>query len=67
MTPERKVLQTSQAAERIGLSVKTLKRWRHEGVGPAYIVLSARRIGYYEDVLADWLAKREVHPAEKTI
>lgn len=61
-SPSR-VLLSAQAAERLGLSPKTLKRWRSEGTGPAFVVLSARRVGYYENVLDAWLAAREARNA----
>lgn len=62
-TPPRKILLTKQLEERTGLKAKTWKRWRHEGIGPEYVVLSTRRIGYYEDVIETWLAERRARNA----
>jgi predicted DNA-binding transcriptional regulator AlpA len=52
------VLPELEAAQHIGLSVSTLRRMRYAGVGPVYVRLSERRIGYRITALDDYLATR---------
>lgn len=52
------VLNERQAAELTGLSCRTLQRYRLEGGGPAFVRLSASRVGYRRSVLDAWLASR---------
>jgi predicted DNA-binding transcriptional regulator AlpA len=48
---------TRAAAERIGLSDKTLNNWRSLGTGPPYFKLGGRIV--YDDAEVDaWLAAR---------
>ncbi len=42
---DRRVLNEVELAQRWGVSVKTLQRWRSEGGGPRYLKLS-RRVSY---------------------
>jgi len=58
--PEDKVLNVRQAADLLGLSIKTLNRARLEGGGPPYVQLSAARIGYQHSALMSWLRSRTV-------
>jgi len=44
-TPERIALDENELAIRWGLSVKTLRRWRQEQLGPIYCKLG-RRVTY---------------------
>lgn len=37
---DRRVLNENELAQRLGLSPKTLQRWRSEGRGPRYLKLS---------------------------
>jgi hypothetical protein len=39
---QRLALNEHELAERWGLSVKTLRRWRREGLGPVFCKLGAR-------------------------
>jgi predicted DNA-binding transcriptional regulator AlpA len=52
MTP---VLSEHQAAELLGLSVRTLQRFRVEGRGPRYLKLGRKRVAYAEADLGTWL------------
>ncbi len=44
-----------QAAQWLGLSESTLAKQRLSGAGPIYIKLGARRVGYREADLEDWV------------
>ena len=52
-------LNEYQAADVTGLSVKTLRRMRHEMRGPQYIKLG-RRVVYSETDLGNWLKNNRV-------
>ena len=54
-----KHLNEYQAADVIGLSVKTLRRMRHDMRGPNYIKLG-RRVVYSETDLGLWLTSHRV-------
>ena len=54
-----KHLNEHQAADVTGLSVKTLRRMRHEMRGPQYLKLG-RRVVYSETDLGNWLNDNRV-------
>ena len=47
-------IATKRAAEILGRSPATLKRWRYEGVGPAYVEME-RRVRYDVAVLIEYI------------
>jgi len=51
-----------QAAEILGRSVNTLKRWRYEGVGPEWIELEGR-VSYDVKVLLVYIEKNTRVPS----
>ena len=55
-----KMLKEAEAAEIVGVSVRTLQTWRVEGRGPKYAKLGLRAVRYDKDLLEDWLRKRTV-------
>ena len=58
-------LNESQAAEILGLSVQTLRNWRHLRKGPAYRKLSPGprgRVVYFPDELQDYLDRCRIDP-----
>lgn len=57
-----KVISEQEAAERIGLSLRTLQRMRENGLGPAYVRMGEKRIGYMEQDLNEWLIARRCQP-----
>jgi predicted DNA-binding transcriptional regulator AlpA len=63
-------LKDFDAAERLGLSVKTLRAWRLQGRGPKYLKLG-RAVRYLVQDLDQWAAGRTVIPhherSEKTV
>jgi hypothetical protein len=50
------LLSAHDAAEILGRSLSTLKRWRHEGIGFNWIELKGR-VGYDVAVLLDYITK----------
>jgi predicted site-specific integrase-resolvase len=58
-TPER------QTAERLGFALRTMRKWRHNGVGPAYVKFG-RQIHYRDEAIAAWLKRCEVNPIRET-
>ena len=50
------LVNTQQAAEILGRSQATLKRWRYEGVGPNWIEIE-RRVSYDVSVLLEFIRK----------
>ena len=49
-----RLVNTRKAAEILGRSPATLKRWRYEGVGPAYVEME-RRVRYDVAVLIEYI------------
>jgi hypothetical protein len=59
-------LNEEAAAEKVGVSPRTLQRWRSEGGGPAYTRAGARSIKYCDAELDRWLlANTFRHRAEE--
>jgi hypothetical protein len=50
------LVDTQEAARILGRSAATLKRWRHEGVGPNWIEMEGR-VSYDLAVLLDYIRK----------
>jgi len=50
------LVDTHRAPEILGRSAATLKRWRHEGVGPDWIEIEAR-VSYDVKVLLKYIQK----------
>ncbi len=59
MTVENELLNQKQAAKFLGLSHRTLERWRCTGGGPPFIRVSNRAIRYAPDDLHEWLENRK--------
>ena len=49
------VLNEHRAAELLGLSVRTLQRFRVEGRGPRFLKLGKKRVAYSEADIAAWI------------
>lgn len=54
----RKYLDEAALARRLGVSRRTLQRWRAEGGGPPYVRLGSRRVAYDEAASDAWAASR---------
>lgn len=55
---DTKFLTTEEAAGLLGLSRKTLERWRLTGEGPKFVRLSSRCVRYREADLDEWASTR---------
>ena len=55
-------LTPRQLAAQIGVSEKTLDRWRKEGKGPAFHKITNKRIRYYLPDVDAWLTQRKINP-----
>ena len=51
-----KLVDTHEAAKILGRSAATLKRWRHEGIGPNWIEMEGR-VSYDVNVLLEFIRK----------
>jgi predicted DNA-binding transcriptional regulator AlpA len=52
---QNQIWTPKKAAEWLGLSESTLAKQRLSGSGPVYIKLGARRVGYRETDLEEWV------------
>ena len=55
--PTRSLLDTGRAARMLGMSGRTLEKWRILGIGPPYLKLG-RRVLYSSTDLDAWLKSR---------
>ena len=54
MNDERSLLSTEEAAKRLGLSARTLERYRVSGEGPEFVKMG-HAVRYTTPKLNDWL------------
>jgi len=59
--PQARRLSEREAAERLGISPRTLQFWRHRSYGPAYLKLG-RRVAYHPSDLDAFEASCRVQP-----
>ena len=59
--PTREPLTESEAALRLGLKVATLRAWRHQGRGPAFVRLG-RAVRYLATDIEDFLNANRCRP-----
>jgi len=59
-TPEA-VFTEKQVSGWLGISIPSLQRMRSSGCGPAFVQLSARRIGYRKSAIEAWLSVRTIN------
>ena len=53
-----KLLKPEEVAASLGVSERTLERWRMTGEGPAYVSLSRKTVRYPEHALAEFVIAR---------
>jgi DNA-binding transcriptional MerR regulator len=58
--PDR-AMESSDAAPIVGVTARTLKAWRRDGIGPRYIKFG-NRVRYRVSDLERWLAEHTVTP-----
>ena len=64
---DMELLKEKQAAEALGVSRRTLQRWRLSGDGPPFARIGLRRVAYPQAALAAWCEGRTFHHrAEET-
>ena len=51
----------NRAARFLGVAVQTLRNWRHQSRGPAYVKMG-RSVRYQVDDLVDYLKKKKIDP-----
>jgi len=56
-SPDR-ILREREAARLLGVSHRTLQRWRYEGGGPRFVRCGLRAVGYQWKVIIDWIDSR---------
>lgn len=56
------LVRTEKAAEILGRSPATLKRWRYEGIGPSWIEMEGR-VSYDIGVLLEYIEKNTRTPS----
>jgi predicted DNA-binding transcriptional regulator AlpA len=59
-TPEA-LFTEKQVSDWLGISIPSLQRMRSSGCGPAFVQLSARRIGYRKSAIEAWLSVRTIN------
>ena len=50
-----------RAAKFLGIAVQTMRNWRHQRRGPAYVKMG-RSVRYQVNDLVDYLKKRKINP-----
>lgn len=64
----RRILRTPGAAEYLGLAESTLEKMRITGVGPRFIRLGGRAVGYDRQDLDAWLDhQRDGNPEDPRV
>ena len=57
-SPAEAMLRVPDVLDRIGVSRRTLCRWRADGTFPQALQLGANSIGWPRQVIDEWLASR---------
>jgi predicted DNA-binding transcriptional regulator AlpA len=55
------VFTEKHVSNQLGISIPSLQRMRSNGCGPAFVQLSARRIGYRKSAIEAWLSRRTIN------
>jgi hypothetical protein len=65
-SPVPQLVDTTRAAEILGRSPATLKRWRYEGVGPSWIEMEGR-VSYDVAVLLEHIRRNTRTPSVQAV
>ena len=57
---ENALLNEKEAAQLLGLTCRTLQKWRYDGIGPAVCKISHRCVRYRLSDLERWIEERIV-------
>lgn len=60
----RKVINRTEAAELLGVTTKTMKRWEAQKKGPPCYRYAPKVIRYYEDEVLAWRDSKCVNPID---
>lgn len=56
---QKRLLNTSQAAQILNVASQTLANWRFQGVGPSYVKISSRCL-YEREAIEDFIVSKRV-------
>jgi len=56
----RTFLTETEAAEYLGISKKTLQRWRFGRRGPSYVRVAGKLIRYHQAILDTWMDQQTI-------
>lgn len=60
-----RIVNENETATYLGLSTRTLRAQRAKGTGPAWVMLSEKRIGYRVSDLNAFIKANRVHPVAR--
>ena len=60
MTIPGRYMTQSEAADYLGVSQRTLEKWRHDGKGPGYVKVSRKMIRYVRETLDRFMDSLQV-------
>jgi predicted DNA-binding transcriptional regulator AlpA len=53
-----RLLDETEVAKVLGVSIRSVQRWRADPAGPPYTRIGLRRVAYSERALSDWMNRR---------
>lgn len=56
----RTLLSQQEVADHLGVTIRTLQRWRAAGMAPPHYQVGPRRLGYDRRDVVSWIAARRV-------
>ena len=60
-----RLLRSEEAAQLLGITDRTLRRWRAAGRGPAYVQEANMMLRYRESAVRAWIKTNEKAPGAK--
>jgi predicted DNA-binding transcriptional regulator AlpA len=60
-------LTTEEAADRIGVAAATLRDWKGQRIGPAYVQVTSRCVRYRESDVEKFISDRRVVPSPRQV